>query len=189
MIADTGANVIRQLSTSGVLTAIAGTGTAGFSGDGSPALAAQLNAPAGIAIGANGTILIADSGNNRIRSLTPSAVASETATVAVVNAASLAAGAIAPGEIITVFGAGFDPTNTQLLFDGAAGNIVLYQRHADQRAGARQPDCELNHDDEHRGGWRCDLAALQYPWSPLRPASSPSPVAPAKPRPTIKTAA
>jgi len=117
-IADTGANVIRQLSTSGVLTAIAGTGTAGFAGDGSPALAAQLNAPGGIAIGANGTILIADSGNNRIRTLTPSTVASETATIAVVNAASLASGSIAPGEIITIFGTGFDATNTQLLFDG-----------------------------------------------------------------------
>jgi uncharacterized protein (TIGR03437 family) len=123
VIADTGANVIRQLSTSGVLTAIAGTGTAGFAGDGSPALAAQLNTPAGIGIGANGTILIADSDNNRIRSLTPSALASDTATVAVVNAASLAAGAIAGGEIVTVFGTGFDTTNTQLLFDGSPATL------------------------------------------------------------------
>jgi uncharacterized protein (TIGR03437 family) len=122
-IADTGANVIRELSTSATLTAIAGTGTAGFSGDGNPALAAQLNAPAGIAMGANGTILVADSGNNRIRSLTPSAVASDTATVALVNGASLATGAIAPGEIVTVFGAGFDPKNTQMLFDGAPATL------------------------------------------------------------------
>jgi uncharacterized protein (TIGR03437 family) len=50
--------------------------------------------------------------------LTPSTVASETATIAVVNAASLASGSIAPGEIITIFGTGFDATNTQLLFDG-----------------------------------------------------------------------
>jgi uncharacterized protein (TIGR03437 family) len=124
MIVDTGANVVRQLSTSGVLTAIAGTGGAGFSGDGSLALAAQLNAPAGLAIAAKGTILIADSGNNRIRSLTPlSAVASETVTLAVVNAASLATGDIAPGEIITIFGTGFDPTNTQLLLGGAPATL------------------------------------------------------------------
>ncbi len=124
IIADTGANVIRQLSTSGVLTAIAGTGSAGFSGDGSPALTAQLNAPGGLALGANGTILIADSGNNRIRSLTPlSAVASETATVAVVNAASLATGAIAPGEIVTIFGTGFNTATTQLLFDGVPATL------------------------------------------------------------------
>lgn len=123
LIADTGANVVRELSTSGVLTLIAGTGTAGFSGDGGAALSAQLNAPAGVSISANGTILIADSGNNRIRSLTPAAVSAETATVSVVNAASLATGAIAPSEIITVFGTGFDKANTQLLFDGQPATL------------------------------------------------------------------
>ncbi len=121
-IADTGANVIRRLSTSGVLSAIAGTGTAGFSGDGSSALVAQLNAPSGIALGANGTLLVADSGNNRIRSLTPVSVGPDTGTVAITNAASLAAGSIAPGEIITVFGAGFG-TNAQLLFDGLPATL------------------------------------------------------------------
>jgi trimeric autotransporter adhesin len=120
IIADTGANVVRQLNTSGELTSIAGTGTAGFSGDGSPALSAELNAPAGIAMAANGTLLIADSGNNRIRMLTPAVVSPETASISPVNAASLATGPIAPGEIITVFGTGFDKTNTQLLFDNKA---------------------------------------------------------------------
>ena len=123
VIADTGANVILQLSTSGVLTAIAGTGTAGFSGDGSPALSAQLNAPTGLAIGTNGTLLVADSGNNRIRTLSPSAAAPETTPVSVVNAASLDTGPIAPGEIITVFGAGFDKNYTQLLFDGLPATL------------------------------------------------------------------
>jgi uncharacterized protein (TIGR03437 family) len=124
MISDTGVNVVRQLSTSGVLTAIAGTGGAGFSGDGSLALAAQLNAPAGLTVAAKGTILIADSGNNRIRSLTPlSAAASEMVALTVVNAASLATGDIAPGEIITIFGTGFNPTDTQLMVDGAPATL------------------------------------------------------------------
>jgi uncharacterized protein (TIGR03437 family) len=123
VIADTGANVIRRLSPSAVMSVIAGTGTSGFSGDGGPALTAQLSAPSGIAIGANGTLLVADSGNNRIRSLTPAAAASDTATVAVVNAASLAAGPIAPDEIITVFGTGFDPANTQLLLAGQPATL------------------------------------------------------------------
>jgi trimeric autotransporter adhesin len=123
IIADTGANIIRQLSTSGVLTAIAGTGTSGFLGDGGLALAAELNAPAGIAIGVNGTLLVADSGNNRIRSLTPATAAAETPTISPVNAASLATGPIAPGEIITIFGTGFDPANTQLSFDGKAATL------------------------------------------------------------------
>jgi uncharacterized protein (TIGR03437 family) len=123
LIADTAANVIRQWTTSGSLNTIAGTGTAGFSGDNGPALSAQFNGPAGIGIGANGTLWVADSGNNRIRSLTPSSAAETLPSVAVVNAASLAAGPIAPGEIITVFGSGFSATGTQLLFDGTAATL------------------------------------------------------------------
>lgn len=124
LIADTGANVIRSLSTSGTLTAIAGTGTAGFSGDGGPALSAQLNAPAAVALGPNGSILIADSGNNRIRALTPATASAETAsTISIVNAASLEPGGIAPGEISTIFGTGFDPGDTQLLFDGKPATV------------------------------------------------------------------
>jgi len=124
LIADTGANLIRQWSKSGSLNTIAGSGLAGLSGDGGPALSAQLNGPAGIGIGANGTVWIADAGNNRVRSLTPS-VASDTTPppITVVNAASLATGSIAPGEIITVFGSGFDATQTQLLFDGVAATL------------------------------------------------------------------
>jgi len=125
LIADTGANLIRQWTTSGSLNTIAGTGVSGFAGDGGPALSAQLNGPAGIGIGSNGTLWIADAGNNRIRSLTPSTVSSETApaSIAVVNAASLAAGPIAPGEIVTVFGSGFSGTQSQLLFGGTAATL------------------------------------------------------------------
>jgi uncharacterized protein (TIGR03437 family) len=126
LIAETGANLIQQWTTSGSLAAIAGTGTAGFSGDGGPALSAQLNGPAAIGVGANGVFWIADSGNNRIRSLTPVTVSSVTAPpspITVVNAASLATGPIAPGEIVTVFGSGFDATQTQLLFNGAPAKL------------------------------------------------------------------
>jgi len=124
LIANTGANTILQWTAAGSLNIIAGTGTAGFSGDGGPALAAELNAPAGIGIGQNGVLWIADSANNRIRSLTPAQEATETApTITVVNAASLASGPIAAGEIVTVFGSAFDPTQTQLLFNGTPATL------------------------------------------------------------------
>ena len=123
LIADTGANVVRELSTAGVLTAIAGTGKAGFQGDGGFAQSAELNAPAGVAAGANGTVLIADSSNNRIRSLAPATAAPDTASVSLVNAASLAAGPVAPGEIVTVFGTGFDKSNTQVLFNSKPATL------------------------------------------------------------------
>ena len=46
---------------------MAGTGKAGFSGDGGPAATAELNAPSGLAVGPNGGLYIADAGNQRIR--------------------------------------------------------------------------------------------------------------------------
>ncbi|MCD9025805.1 S-layer homology domain-containing protein [Cohnella silvisoli] len=52
---------------SGTISTIAGTGVAGYSGDGGHATEAQLNQPRGIALDRNGNLLIADKGNNRIR--------------------------------------------------------------------------------------------------------------------------
>lgn len=54
----------------GTLTTIAGTGVAGFSGDGAAATSAQLNAPTDVALDSGGHLLIADTGNDRIRKLT-----------------------------------------------------------------------------------------------------------------------
>lgn len=51
----------------GVLRVVAGTGTAGFSGDGGPATAAQFSTPYGIALARNGDIIISDAGNARVR--------------------------------------------------------------------------------------------------------------------------
>jgi hypothetical protein len=73
-IADTGVNKVRKVATSGVITTVAGTGTAGFSGDGGPATAAQLNWPSGLAVGGNGNLYIADRWNDRIRVVQPNGV-------------------------------------------------------------------------------------------------------------------
>ncbi len=70
VIADTGSQRVLELGTDGTLRTIAGTGFLGFSGDGGPATSAQLSGPRAVALGAAG-ILIADTGNNRIRALTP----------------------------------------------------------------------------------------------------------------------
>lgn len=51
----------------GIISTIAGTGVSGFGGDGGPALSAQLNYPHSLALEADGSILIADTGNHRIR--------------------------------------------------------------------------------------------------------------------------
>jgi uncharacterized protein (TIGR03437 family) len=121
LIAETGTNLIRSWTSTAGLTTVAGTGAQGYSGDGGPATVAELNAASDLAVDSKGVVWVADTGNNCIRTLlaaTPAAPAQLTTAATVVNAASLMTGAIAPGEIITIFGSGFNPTQTQLLFDG-----------------------------------------------------------------------
>ena len=69
-IADSHNHRIRKVSaTSGVIATIAGTGSAGFSGDGAAATAAQLDLPVALAINAAGDLYIADTNNHRVRKI------------------------------------------------------------------------------------------------------------------------
>jgi sugar lactone lactonase YvrE len=67
--ADTGNHRIRQVDRQGIIRTIAGTGTAGFAGDGGPATAAQLNSPAGLAFDTAGNLYVADERNAVIRKI------------------------------------------------------------------------------------------------------------------------
>jgi hypothetical protein len=75
-IADKANNRIRKVNTAGIITTIAGDGTAGFGGDGFAATGAQLNAPRGVAIDTAGNIYIADAGNQRIRKVNSAGIIS-----------------------------------------------------------------------------------------------------------------
>ncbi len=70
----TGNNRIRKVSTTGVLTTIAGTGVIGDFGDGSVATAARLTNPLGIAVDKAGNIYFADSGNHKIRRISANGI-------------------------------------------------------------------------------------------------------------------
>ena len=65
--ADAGNSRIRKVDSTGTITTIAGSGGGGFSGDGGPAVQAQLNLPLGVAVDAAGSVYIADLWNNRVR--------------------------------------------------------------------------------------------------------------------------
>jgi len=68
-VADRTNHVIRKVTSSGIVSTFAGTGTAGFA-DG-PGASAQFDAPFGIDIDNNGTLYVADYNNQRIRKITP----------------------------------------------------------------------------------------------------------------------
>jgi uncharacterized protein YjiK len=70
-IVDRGNHRIRMvMKSTGIITTVAGTGTAGYSGDGGLATSALLDGPEGVAVDESGNIYIADSNNHRIRMVT-----------------------------------------------------------------------------------------------------------------------
>ncbi len=149
-ISDTGNNAIRQVTPDGAIHTIAGTGAAGFAGDGGTALSASVSTPAGIVLDGSGDLYFADSNNSRVRELVPTGViappvAPLVTPLSVVNAASLSTGPIAPGEVITIFGSGIGPqtgvsalvnpdamletelSGSRVLFDGVAAPLFYAQ--------------------------------------------------------------
>ena len=69
LISDANSGQIRKVSPAGIISTIAGTGTPGFSGDGGPALLAQLNTPCQMTEDPAGNLYICDYANHRIRKI------------------------------------------------------------------------------------------------------------------------
>ena len=70
-IADTFNNVVREVNLpTGIITTIAGNGTAGFTGDGGQATSAELFDPSGLAVDSAGDVYVADTDNNVVRKVT-----------------------------------------------------------------------------------------------------------------------
>jgi sugar lactone lactonase YvrE len=112
--ADTENHRIRRLSTDGVLSTLAGTGVAG-SADG-PNGVGSLSSPMGVGIASSGDVFVADTGNNRIRRITPAGVLSTFAGT----------GAPAPGGLATYFfptGIAVDSGNNVFVSEPAANKI------------------------------------------------------------------
>ena len=66
-IADMNRQRIRKVDCNGIITTVAGNGTAGYNGDGFLATSAELNDPSGVALDSAGNLYVADAYNNRIR--------------------------------------------------------------------------------------------------------------------------
>jgi sugar lactone lactonase YvrE len=72
LVADTGNHRIRRIDAKGIITTLAGTGEPGLAGDEGPALEATFREPNGIDVAVDGSIVVADTGNHRIRRIDPS---------------------------------------------------------------------------------------------------------------------
>jgi hypothetical protein len=93
-IADAGNHRIRKVDTNGIITTIAGTNSFGLSGDGGPAVNAQLNGPSGVAVDNLGNVFIADTWNDRIREVSINGIIT---TVAGTNISGFLANGDNPG--------------------------------------------------------------------------------------------
>jgi uncharacterized protein (TIGR03437 family) len=128
----TDGNRIREIFVGSYITTIAGTGAAGYSGDGGVGTAARFNGPTELTTDASGNIYVADSANNAVRLLQPTG--SGINLEAVTNGASNLPGAFAPGEIVVLYGTGMGPSSLvtyQLNSSGAvptslAGTSVFF---------------------------------------------------------------
>ncbi|MCW3122808.1 MAG: hypothetical protein JWQ38_2300 [Flavipsychrobacter sp.] len=117
-IADFKNNVVRKVNSSGIISTIAGNNTPGYSGDGGPATAAQLNSPTRVGVDGAGNIYIADAFNDVIRKVNTSGIIS---TVAGNNTSGYT-------------GDGGAATNAQLedpngVWADAAGNFYIADAH------------------------------------------------------------
>jgi uncharacterized protein (TIGR03437 family) len=123
-IADSFNARIRMVSSSGIITTVAGNPRSplgGYSGDGGPATLAQFGYLSGLTIDGAGNLYAADQSYNTIRLLQP--VSPAILVSGVVNAASNLGGAIAPGELVAITGFGLGPAQ---LVSAAPGSDGLY---------------------------------------------------------------
>lgn len=115
-IADSHNQRIRKV-TGTTISTIAGTGTAGFSGDGGGALSAALNLPSAVAVDGSGTVYIADTNNHRIRGITGTTIS----TIAGIGEQNFSGdgGAATSAALDSPTGVAVD----------ASGNIYIADRH------------------------------------------------------------
>jgi len=124
LIAESGKHRLLTMDNEGIASPIAGVGKQGFAGDGGFADQAAFNNPLDVAVDGMGNVYIADTGNGRVRELQAQAAAPISSTgLAMMNAATLLMGPLAPGEIVTIKGAAFDATHTSVTFDGAPATV------------------------------------------------------------------
>jgi sugar lactone lactonase YvrE len=128
-IADFSNNVIRMVAPNGIITTVAGTGKAGFSGDNGLATKATLYEPSSVAVDGIGNLYIADYGNNLIRMVAPSGIITTVAGTAIPAANTTNVGCSGDSHLATSamlnypFGVAVDGAGNLYIAD--SGNNVI----------------------------------------------------------------
>ena len=121
-LSDAANHRIRKIAPHGIITTFAGTGIAGFSGDGGLARNAMLNYPTEIVFDASGNMIIADGGNHRIRRIDTTGIVT---TIAGIGTAGYSGdfGPAVLAQLNTPWGLTFDASGS-LLFTDALNAVV-----------------------------------------------------------------
>ncbi len=121
-IADTLNARVRRVGLDGIITTVAGTGVAGYSGDGGAATAAQLNNPLGVAVSRSGDLYIADARNARLRRVGPDGSISTAAGTGTPGSAG-DGGAAPQAQLFSPQGVTVGPDGTIYIADPSAGLV------------------------------------------------------------------
>jgi uncharacterized protein (TIGR03437 family) len=150
---DKGNNRVRKIDTKGIITTYAGTGTAGYSGDGGPATSAKLGlnltaAYQGLALDSAGNLYIADPKNNRVRIVNPAGIISTFAG----NGTGFATGSLGNGDggdptkasVVTPYGVKVDSAGNVYIADTGHGLIRKVTGAASAGGGGSAPTISAN---------------------------------------------
>lgn len=121
-MADQNNNVVRKVDTHGVITTFAGTGVAGYAGDGGQATAAELSGPLGVCVAPSGAIYVNDEGNLRVREISTSGVITTVAGNGTAVSSGDGGPATAAGFVIPIRCA-VDPSGNLFIVDQGASVV------------------------------------------------------------------
>lgn len=122
-IADSGNNVVRRVTTGGIVSTVAGTGAATSTGDGFPATQATIHTPAAVVVDASGNLFIAEAAGHYVRKVGTNGIISTVAGMGTAGAPSAETGIAIVQMLNTPQGLAVETAGTLLIADSGNNRI------------------------------------------------------------------